>query len=39
MKSVNANQINRKFGKPRDLLCAFPKRNGLRKRLSIYNYQ
>ncbi len=24
MKLANATNLNRKFGKPRDLLCAFP---------------
>ena len=27
MKLANATNLNRKFGKPRDLLCALPTRN------------
>ena len=27
MKLANATNTNRKFGKPRDLLCALPERN------------
>ncbi len=31
MKLANATEIHRKFGKPRDLLCALPQRNCARE--------